>query len=146
MIDEPLQFIKKNETDADTSVWKKAILTNEAFLNDSYIKEQLRNTQKGLLNKLAMGKIVVAGQTRYLSRDLLPLLASLLVYLQDIGRFWVRYLNWSRFFLPVGTVEVKDEKTDQMRYIDASDVYGLDYDKSYAFSEVHICQEMSSVC
>ena len=56
------------------------------------------------------------------------------------------YLNWSRFFLPVGTVEVKDEKTDQMRYIDASDVYGLDYDKSYAFSEVRICQEMSSAC
>lgn len=43
------------------------------------------------------------------------------------------YLNWSRFFLPVGTVEVKDEKTEQMRYIDASDVYGLDYNKSYAF-------------
>ena len=133
LIDEPLQFIKKNETDAATSVWEKAILTNEAFLNDSYIKEQLRNMQKGLLNKLAMGKIVVAGQTRYLSRDLLPLLASLLVNSPDIRRFWVRYLNWSRFFLPVGTVEVKDEKTDQMRYIDASDVYGLDYDKSYAF-------------
>ena len=61
-------------------------------MNDSYIKEQLRNTQKGLLNKLAMGKIVVTGQTRYLSRDLLPLLTSLLVYSQDIGRFWVRYI------------------------------------------------------
>ena len=79
------------------------------------LKNSYGTRKKGLLNKLAMGKIVVAGQTRYLSRDLLPLLASLLVNSPDIRRFWVRYLNWSRFFLPVGTVEVKDEKTDQNR-------------------------------
>ena len=64
--------------------WKRAVLTNEDWKNDIYIKGQLNNIQKGLLTKLATGKILVEGRTRYLCRDLLPLLACLLSYEKDI--------------------------------------------------------------
>ena len=113
--------------------WKKAALRNEDFKNDIYIKNQLKNTQKALLNKLVTGKLVVAGQTRYLCRDLLPLLASLLVIQSDINKMWPKYLNWSRFFLPVGKIEKKEAGTQSIGYEDASDRYGLDYARSYAF-------------
>lgn len=113
--------------------WEKAALRNVDLKNDIYIKNQLKNTQKALLNKLVTGKLVVAGQTRYLCRDLLPLLASLLVNPRDTNEMWPKYLNWSRFFLPVGKIEKKEAGTQSIRYEDASDRYGLDYAKSYAF-------------
>lgn len=113
--------------------WEKAALRNVDLKNDIYIKNQLKNTQKALLNKLVTGKLVVVGQTRYLCRDLLPLLASLLVNPRDINEMWPKYLNWSRFFLPVGKIEKKEAGTQSIRYEDASDRYGLDYAKSYAF-------------
>lgn len=72
------------ENDEETIVirqisnWKRALFKNSALKSDGYIKSQLKNVQKGLLTKLATGKLVVEGQNRYLCRDLLPLLASLL--------------------------------------------------------------------
>lgn len=53
--------------------WKRALFKNSALKSDRYIKSQLKNVQKGLLTKLATGKLVVEGQNRYLCRDLLPL-------------------------------------------------------------------------
>ena len=129
--------------------WEKAALRNVDFKNDIYIKNQLKNTQKALLNKLVTGKLVVAGQTRYLCRDLLPLLASLLVNPRDINEMWPKYLNWSRFFLPVGKIEKKEAGTQSIRYEDDSDRYGLDYAKSYAFFRSpasHLCYFYFPLC
>ena len=96
------------ENDEETIVvrqisnWKRALFKNSALKSDGYIKSQLKNVQKGLLTKLATGKLVVEGQNRYLCRDLLPLLASLLEDENVISKFWPKY-RYFRFYLPVGT-------------------------------------------
>ena len=86
--------------DSKSPVWKKALFKNPALANDIYIKSQLQNIQKGLLTKLVSGKLLVEGQTRYLCRDLLPLLVSLLENETDMGVFFRRYL-YGRFYLPM---------------------------------------------
>ena len=113
-IKEPIEFIKKwDELENDNVVkedseenyylpnWKRALLKNPAVAGDKYIHEQLENTQKSLLSKIAMGKILVEGQTRYLCRDLAPLLFSLLKEDKDFDDAYIRNL-FSRFYLPQG--------------------------------------------
>ncbi len=81
--------------------WKRALLQNPSLVGDKYIKEQLGNTQKSLLSKMALGKVLVEGQTRYLCRDLMPLLSSLLRADKDVNNAWLRNL-FTRFYLPQG--------------------------------------------
>lgn len=81
--------------------WKQAILQNNDFIGDEYIKTQLENTQKALLSKFALGKVLVEGQTRYLCRDLAPLLFSLLREDEDVDDAYLRNL-YQRFYLPQG--------------------------------------------
>lgn len=100
--------------------WKRAVFTNESFKNDIYIKQQLAYTQRSLVTKIAMGKLAVKGQTRYLCRDLLPLLASLLKSKGDIGKLWTKYI-WQRFYMPMCTGE------------EGKPLLSLDYNKFYAF-------------
>ncbi|MBP3241451.1 MAG: hypothetical protein J6M92_13065 [Oribacterium sp.] len=97
--------------------WKEAVFKDERFENDSYIASQLRNTRKGLITKIANGKLVVAGQTRFLCRDLLPLLANLLIDEKDAGNFYMRCL-YMRFYLPVGKSVAKElKKYNNLKYI-----------------------------
>ena len=132
-IQEPLNFLKgweepentgSGEQENDLSYfvpnWKRAVLTNEDWKNDIYIKGQLKNIQNGLLTKLVNGKILVEGQTRYFCRDLLPLLASLLSDEKKIRSFYKKCL-WQRFYMPFGEDEFKPENQK------------LDYRKYYAF-------------
>lgn len=113
-IENPIEFIKKwDEIDNEEIAkeyeevayhmpnWKRVLIQNEDFRGDAYIKEQLENTQKALLSKLALGKILVEGQTRYLCRDLAPLLSSLLKSDKDVNDTWLRTL-FQRFYLPQG--------------------------------------------
>ena len=104
-IENPIDFLKEWGNNNDNNVsndyskrdkigltsdipnWKKAVFKNQKLKTDVYITKQLQNTQKGLLTKLAKGKILVEGQTRYLCRDLLPLLVSLLEKKKDILGF-----------------------------------------------------------
>ena len=117
-IENPIDFLKEWGNNNDNNVsndyskrdkigltsdipnWKKAVFKNQKLKTDVYIKKQLQNTQKGLLTKLTKGKILVEGQTRYLCRDLLPLLVSLLKKKKDILGFYPRYL-YGRFYLPM---------------------------------------------
>lgn len=117
-IENPIDFLKEWGNNNDNNVsndyskrdkigltsdipnWKKAVFKNQKLKTDVYITKQLQNTQKGLLTKLAKGKILVEGQTRYLCRDLLPLLVSLLEKKKDILGFYPRYL-YGRFYLPM---------------------------------------------
>ena len=46
---------------SDLPNWKKAVFKNQKLKTDVYITKQLQNTQKGLLTKLAKGKILVEG-------------------------------------------------------------------------------------
>lgn len=113
-IENPIEFIKnwdeiehedivKEECDEryQLSNWKRAVLQNPSLADDKYIKEQLENIQKSLLSKIALGKVLVEGQTRYLCRDLAPLLSSLLRDDTDVRGAYLRSL-YSRFYLPRG--------------------------------------------
>ena len=97
--------------------WRRALNKNEKLSEDIYIKHELKNTQKGLLTKLATGKILVEGQTRYLCRDLLPLLVSLV---ETPPNFFTKYLYY-RFYLPTDGVDAN------------ADELGLDFNSYYAF-------------
>lgn len=81
--------------------WKRAVLQNSSLAGDKYIQGQLENIQRSLLSKIALGKILVEGQTRYLCRDLVPLLSSLLREESDVRGAWLRNL-YTRFYLPQG--------------------------------------------
>ena len=97
--------------------WRRALIANEKLSDDIYIKHELKNTQKGLLTKLATGKILVEGQTRYLCRDLLPLLVSLI---ENPPNFYPKYLYF-RFYLPT---DGNDANADEL---------GLGFNSYYAF-------------
>ena len=97
--------------------WRRALIANEQLSDDIYIKHELKNTQKGLLTKLATGKILVEGQTRYLCRDLLPLLVSLI---ENPPNFYPKYLYF-RFYLPT---DGNDANADEL---------GLGFNSYYAF-------------
>ena len=97
--------------------WRRALNKNEQLSDDIYIKHELKNSQKGLLTKLATGKILVEGQTRYLCRDLLPLLVSLI---ENPPNFYPKYLYF-RFYLPT---DGNDANADEL---------GLGFNSYYAF-------------
>lgn len=97
--------------------WRRALNENELLSDDIYIKHELKNTRKGLLTKLAMGKILVEGQTRYLCRDLLPLLVSMV---ENPPKLFSEYLYF-RFYLPT---DGNDANADKL---------GLDFNSYYAF-------------
>ena len=97
--------------------WRRALNENEQLSDDIYIKHELKNTQKGLLTKLATGKILVEGQNRYLCRDLLPLLVSMV---EIPPNFYPKYLYY-RFYLPT---DGNDTNADEL---------GLDFNSYYAF-------------
>lgn len=137
-IENPIDFLKEWGNNNDNNVsndyskrdkigltsdipnWKKAVFKNQKLKTDVYITKQLQNTQKGLLTKLAKGKILVEGQTRYLCRDLLPLLVSLLEQKEDISGFFRRYL-YGRFYLPMKDYRELDKELH------------LNYNSYYAF-------------
>lgn len=97
--------------------WRRALNANKQLADDIYIKHELKNTQKGLLTKLATGKILVEGQTRYLCRDLLPLLVSMI---ENPRNFYPKYLYF-RFYLPT---DGNDANAEEL---------GLDFNSYYAF-------------
>lgn len=93
---------EKAQSTCQMPAWKQAVLEDyEGWKNDKYIKSQLRGTQKGLLTKLLTGKLLVKGQTRYLCRDLLPLLYMLLGKDEISEEEYFTFL-WGRAYLPMG--------------------------------------------
>lgn len=80
--------------------WKRALFKNPVLKEDVFISAQLKNTQKSILTRIPKGKLLVRGQVRYLCRDLLPLLVSLLDEKVKVSDFWPRYL-YARFYLPM---------------------------------------------
>lgn len=83
--------------------WQKAVLVNPSFARLSYIKNQLRKTQSALMTKLALGKLVVSGQTRYMSRDLPFMLVNLIADKNVREKLKnIKIFNY-RFYLPQGT-------------------------------------------
>lgn len=83
--------------------WQRAVITNPAFSKLKHIKGQLTNIQASLITKLAFGKIVVEGQTRYFARDLLFMLLMLIQTrsIKDKNKGGFKLYPY-RFFMPQG--------------------------------------------
>lgn len=126
-VEDPVSYLKNwnseeatayedTEIDSNVQSWKRAVFSDSQFEKDIYIAEQLNSTRKGLITKLAKGKVAVAGQMRYLCRDLLPLLALLLKNDRDIDKFWPRKL-YNRFYMPQDKKNgVSPEKYKNLKY------------------------------
>ncbi len=80
--------------------WRKAVRQNRSFKDDSYISSRIKNTAKGLITKIAKGKLTVAGQTRFLCRDLMPVMVSLIGDPLITRDFYKRCLFFT-FFMPL---------------------------------------------
>lgn len=104
---------EKPEIFHEEPTWKKAIKDMPEFEKDSYIAEQLGNTAKGLITKIANGKLVVSGQTRFLCRDLMPMLACLIKNPYKAKDFYPKCL-FMRFYMPMG--DGNREKELKVRY------------------------------
>lgn len=98
--------------------WQRAVIANPAFSKLKHIKGQLTNIQASLKTKLALGKIIVEGQTRYFARDLLFMLLMLIQTKSIKDKYKGEFKLFPyRFFLPQG-----DEN-----------LINLDYKKWYGF-------------
>lgn len=115
LVQDPLRYVEgwdsseaynydETEISHDLPVWKRAVKEKPDLRDEEFIESQFSNLQKGLITNIAKGKLVVAGQTRYLCRDLMPLLALLLKNETDVKAFFKRCLFF-RFYLPT------DDKT-----------------------------------
>ena len=58
--------------------WQRALFANPQFASTKYIKGQLTNISDSLKAQIAVGKIVVQGQTLYLCRDIIRMMLCLL--------------------------------------------------------------------
>lgn len=67
----------------DIPVWKKALQLNNNFVNDKMIKTFIDNKKESLKNDIAVGKLLVSGESKYLSDDLLRLLIH--IYEQKVN-------------------------------------------------------------
>lgn len=98
--------------------WQRAVIANPAFSKLKHIKGQLTNIQASLITKLAFGKIIVEGQTRYFARDLLFMLLMLIQTKSKKDEYRGEFKLFPyRFFLPQG-----DEN-----------LINLDFEKWYGF-------------
>lgn len=84
--------------------WKETLKTDPVFEKDKFIKQQISYTKKGLITKIAKGKITVPGQTRFLCRDLLPVLACLIKDEKEAQKFYKRVL-YHRFYMPAANLK-----------------------------------------
>lgn len=98
--------------------WQRAVIANPAFSKLKHIKGQLTNIQASLKTKLALGKIIVEGQTRYFARDLLFMLLMLIQTDSEKNKHRKEFKLYPyRFFLPQGKENLID----------------LDFEKWYGF-------------
>ena len=99
--------------------WQKAVLQNPNFARLSYIKNQLKNTQTSLMTKLALGKLVVKGQTRYMMRDLPFMLVNMITDKAIRSQYSNFKIFDYKFYLPQGK--------------EGNNHLGLDYYTHYGF-------------
>lgn len=93
---------EEDETPVKYSNWQRAYMVNRNFGNIKYINNQLKNLQASLMTKLAMGKLVVRGQTRFMSRDLPFMLVSLIDNAKTTALKNALKVFHYRFYLPQG--------------------------------------------
>ena len=64
--------------------WITVLLNNEESIHNPYIKEKVEAMKKSLIKDIGYGRILVKGEVRYLSRDILYFLHNILKHIKDI--------------------------------------------------------------
>lgn len=96
--------------------WQRALLINPYFGHLKYVKQQLKSMQTALMTKLALGKLVVKGQMRYMTRDLPYMLVNLIK--DDDKRIELKNFKifGYRFYLPQGKEGKNEMDLDYYTY------------------------------
>lgn len=79
--------------------WQNAVLNNPGFVRNKFVEPKIENMIKRLTREIAYGHILVSGQMRYLSRDLLYFLVYLL-HVSDGEGLGSEILSENEFDLP----------------------------------------------
>ena len=64
--------------------WITVLLNNEESIHNPYIKEKVEAMKRSLIKDIGYGRILVKGEVRYLSRDILYFLYNILKHIKDI--------------------------------------------------------------
>ena len=64
--------------------WIFVLLENQESMNNPYIKDKVEEMQKSLIKDIGYGRILVDGEVRYLSRDILYFLQNILKHVKDL--------------------------------------------------------------
>lgn len=72
------ESIEDHSTEHDGEIWRYALNSNPIFAHEYKIQNILKMLSNGLRQDCARGKIIVRGEIRYLSRDLLGFLIDLI--------------------------------------------------------------------
>lgn len=107
----PITYLKKthgycvdeeDETNCGYSNWQRAVILNPAFAKLPYIKQQLTNIQTAIMTKIALGKLIVSGQTRFIARDLLSMVINLIASEETKANLLKNKIFSYRFYMPQG--------------------------------------------
>lgn len=106
----PITYLKKthgycveeNEKNCGYSNWQRAVILNPAFAKLPYIKQQLTNIQTAIMTKIALGKLIVSGQTRFIARDLLSMVINLIASEETKTDLLKNKIFSYRFYMPQG--------------------------------------------
>lgn len=106
----PITYLKKthgycveeDETNCGYSNWQRAVILNPAFAKLPYIKQKLTNIQTAIMTKIALGKLIVSGQTRFIARDLLSMVINLIASEETKADLLKNKIFSYRFYMPQG--------------------------------------------
>ncbi len=107
----PITYLKKtngycvdeeDETNCGYSNWQRAVILNPAFARLPYIKQQLTNIQTAIMTRIALGKLIVSGQTRFMARDLLSMVINSIKIKKTKAQILRNKIFSYRFYMPQG--------------------------------------------
>lgn len=114
----PEEYLRKTfspEVAANAFPWQQVLLKNKKAACNPYIRKQLTLLSTHLKKEIAFGHLLVSGEVRYLSRDLLPLLISLLeksspkTSLETLASLRGQCLKKDHFYLPGANIRACEE-------------------------------------
>ena len=97
------------------NTWSYALSGNPVFSHEYRVKNNLKMISNGLKNDCAKGRLIVKGEVRYLSRDLLTFLIDMIASNDKISPVVVKHLNSmcifkDRFFMPGNNITLDKDK------------------------------------
>lgn len=121
----PIEYLKmtqgycvdeEDKTNCGYTNWQRTVILNPAFAKLPYIKQQLKNTQTAIMTKIALGKLIVSGQTRFMARDLFSMVLNLIASKEIKVSLAKNKIFSYRFYLPQGIEGDTPRNTMNLKY------------------------------